>query len=131
MRRVASIGLSQPSASNSKSTSDSVNAIGPEALLLLEGIYNIPLLLQNHTPPACPPSISQIYYDIVQGAFGDASTYSAISPVSGKYEKERWADGKLVVLAHSPEDELVEEEQRVVMLEQLEKDGWVGEKGER
>lgn len=131
LQQVAGIGLSQLSASDSKSTSDSVNAIGPEALVLLEGIYDIPLLLQNHTPPACPPSISQIYYDIVQGAFGDASTYSAVSPVSGKYEMESWADGRLVVLAHSPDDELVEEEQRVVLLKRLEKDGWARGKGER
>jgi kynurenine formamidase len=98
---------------------------GPEALILLEGIYNIPLLLRNHLPPACPENISAIYKEFISGAFGDdEKTYHAASPVAGKYNKEQWPEGKLMVICHSHEDELVERAQRDVMCVALDREGW-------
>lgn len=99
---------------------------GPEALVLTAGIYNIPLFLRNHSPPACPDDIAQIYTDIVAGAFGasDINSYRAVSPVSGSYNTKRWMNGRLIVLAHSYEDELVERAQRDVMCVALDREGW-------
>lgn len=98
---------------------------GPEALILSAGIYNIPLFLRNHLPPVCPENIAQIYSDIIVGAFGaDKSAYQGVSPVAGKYGIERWKNGKLIVLAHSYDDELVERAQRDVMCVALDREGW-------
>jgi kynurenine formamidase len=98
---------------------------GPEALVLTAGIYNVPLLLANHAPPACPADIAAIYADIVAGAFGaDKAAYRAVSPVAGKYGPAAWPNGRLVVLAHSYEDELVERAQRDVMCVALDREGW-------
>ncbi|KAF2034839.1 alpha/beta-hydrolase [Setomelanomma holmii] len=112
---VSGIGLS----------SDEHHAGGPEALILTAGIYNMPLFLRTHSPPACPENIAQIYSDIVTGAFGEASSvYMSVSPVAGKYSSEAWREGKLMVLAHSYEDELVERAQRDVMCVALDREGW-------
>ncbi len=98
---------------------------GPEGLVLLCGIYNIPLLLQNHDPPTCPDNISKIYYDFVAGAFGpDRDVYRSVSPVVGQYGTQQWPRGKLMVLAHSYEDELIERQQRDVMCVALDREGW-------
>tara|TARA_R110002003_G_scaffold30_3_gene1813 strand:+ start:10796 stop:11650 length:855 start_codon:yes stop_codon:yes gene_type:complete len=111
---VAGIGLNEDEKSG-----------GPEALVLTAGIYHIPLFLRNHSPPACPENIAQIYTDIVTGAFGSASgAYVPVSPVSGKYNTQTWQNGKLIVLAHSYEDELVERAQRDVMCVALDREGW-------
>ncbi|KAJ4338388.1 hypothetical protein N0V87_003931 [Didymella glomerata] len=98
---------------------------GPEGLVLLCGVYNIPLLLQNHDPPACPENISKIYYEFIAGAFGsDQSVYRSVSPVAGTYGTKQWKEGKLMVLAHSYEDELIERQQRDVMCVALDREGW-------
>jgi kynurenine formamidase len=98
---------------------------GPDALVLSAGIYNIPLFLRNHAAPACPENIEQIYVDIVNGAFGsDSSVYHGVSPVAGKYSDKTWKEGKLIVLAHSYDDELVERAQRDVMCVTLDREGW-------
>ncbi|KAH7385784.1 Alpha/Beta hydrolase protein [Pyrenochaeta sp. MPI-SDFR-AT-0127] len=118
LQLVASIGLDA-------TTSALKPALGPEALLLLEGIYNFPLLLRNHVPPACPEHISQIYRAFIAGAFGhDASVYQSVSPVSGKYSTAEWPEGRLLVICHSYEDELVERAQRDVMCVALDREGW-------
>jgi kynurenine formamidase len=98
---------------------------GPSALILLEGIYNIPLFLEMHSPSRVPSSIARIYRDIVTGAFGSKEeAWVDASPVSGRYLEKDWNEGILVVLAHSPEDELVEVEQRDCMLKRLEDCEW-------
>jgi kynurenine formamidase len=112
LQLVAGIGLSQPCSTL------------PEALILLEGIYSIPLLLRNHLPPSCPENISRIYHEFIEGAFGDSSTFDAQSPVSGMYTESAWPGAKLVVLGHSAEDELLEVAQRDVMLAKLKDEGW-------
>lgn len=100
---------------------------GPEALVLLEGIYNIPLLLRNHSPPTCPAHISDIYRSFVADAFGadaDEKALLEVSPVSGKYNSEQWPQGRLLLICHSYEDELVERAQRDVMCVALDRQGW-------
>ncbi|KAF1941858.1 alpha/beta-hydrolase [Clathrospora elynae] len=98
---------------------------GPEALILLAGIYNLPLLLRNHSPPTCSEQIAQIYRDIATGAFGaDPSVYTPVSPVSGSYTPSQWPEGRLLLLCHSYEDELVERAQRDVMCVALDRSGW-------
>lgn len=98
---------------------------GPEALILTAGIYNIPLLLRNHSPPTCPENVSKIYADIIQGAFGSTpSVHQSVSPVAGRYGTETWSNGKLIVLAHSYNDEMVERAQRDVMCVALDREGW-------
>ncbi|KAH6614921.1 Alpha/Beta hydrolase protein [Boeremia exigua] len=98
---------------------------GPDGLVLLCGIYNVPLLLQNHNPPACPEHISRIYHEFVGAAFGhDAAVYRSVSPVAGRYGTQQWPNGKLMVLAHSYEDELIERQQRDVMCVALDREGW-------
>lgn len=101
---------------------------GPSALVLLDGIYDIPLFLTNHTPShGCPEAIAQIYRDIVEGAFGaEEADWSRASPTSGSYdEKQVGPELGHVVICHSPEDELVEKEQRDVMVQRLMAYGWV------
>lgn len=116
LQQVSGIGLSAASEQDGG---------GPEGLVLLCGIYNIPLLLQNHNPPACPESISKIYYDFIAGAFGnDQSGYRSVSPVAGLYGTKQWKEGNLMVLAHSYEDELIERQQRDVMCVALDREGW-------
>ncbi|CAO2650527.1 Nn.00g018190.m01.CDS01 [Neocucurbitaria sp. VM-36] len=121
LQLVSGMGLED----DSKSSSGKTENRGPEALVLLEGIYNFPLLLRNHLPPTCPENISQIYRDFIARAFGsDESVYQAVSPVSGKYNVEQWSEGRLLVICHSYEDELVERAQRDVMCVALDREGW-------
>ena len=47
-----------------------------------------------------------------------------MSPVSGKYNAQQWPEGKLLVLCHSYEDELVERAQRDVMCVALDREGF-------
>jgi len=98
---------------------------GPEALVLLAGIYSFPLFLRNHSVPTVPENIEKIYSSIVTEAFGsDSSLYQSLSPTSGMYGSKTWRNGKSVVLAHSYEDELVERHQRDVMVVALDREGW-------
>jgi kynurenine formamidase len=127
LQLAAGIGLDVPNANADANANANAlpPATGPEALVLTAGIYNVPLLLANHAPPACPAEIARIYADIVTGAFGaDSAAYRAVSPVAGAYGPAAWPEGRLVVLAHSYEDELVERAQRDVMCVVLDRQGW-------
>jgi hypothetical protein len=93
--------------------------------VLLAGIYNIPLLLQNHTPPRTPTDIARIYRDIVEGAFGMAEdAWEEASPAlqasSSFYPKQL----EYIVIGYSAEDELVERKQGEDMLRCLKEVGW-------
>jgi len=50
--------------------------------------------------------------------------YQGVSPVAGKFDQGTWKEGKLLVLAHSYDDELVERAQRDVMCVALDRQGW-------
>ncbi|OAL50824.1 hypothetical protein IQ07DRAFT_680167 [Pyrenochaeta sp. DS3sAY3a] len=100
-------------------------AEGPTSLVLLAGIYSIPLLLSTHSPPTCPPPISAIYTSFIAHAFGpNTAAYLPASPISGTYTPSAWPSGRLVVLCHSYGDELVERAQRDVMVVALDRAGW-------
>ncbi|KAL1791912.1 hypothetical protein ACET3X_009663 [Alternaria dauci] len=106
-------------------TAELIPSPQPEALILISGIYNLSLLLRNHLPPTTPEYISEIYKNFVVGAFGeDQAEWQAASPVSGKYNAQQWPEGKLLMLCHSYEDELVERAQRDVMCVALDREGW-------
>ncbi|KAF2003321.1 hypothetical protein P154DRAFT_520275 [Amniculicola lignicola CBS 123094] len=102
---------------------------GPAALALFAGIYDIPLFYANHKDGAW----GSVYPEIVQGAFGP-DTQTAVkppyepwvppSPISGKYERTEWPEGKLVVMVHSDEDELVEWGQVFGFQEKLVREEW-------
>lgn len=125
LQYVSGIGLESPHWSNKEEKE------GPTSLVLMEGIYDIPRFLYNHEPPHCSPEVAQIYRDIIEGAFGpdtsimggdgiQRSRYEVVSPTSGMYKSK----GKYTILAHSPEDELVEPEQKDAILKRLRECGW-------
>ncbi|KAL1599539.1 hypothetical protein SLS60_007342 [Paraconiothyrium brasiliense] len=92
-------------------------------LVLLAGIYDVPLFLASHAPPMCPEHIAKIYRDIVAGAFGEEeSVYAEVSP---RRFGKGWLWGRYVVLGYSQEDELVEAAQREGMLGRYLEEGWV------
>lgn len=109
------------------------DVVPPVAVLGLEGIYDISALIEYHkTRP-----YYEIYDAFVHSAFGaqrqrydgvEFDAWGAASPTSGRYS-QTWTNGRLTVLAHSHEDELVEWEQVQLIEEALRKDGWgTGEK---
>lgn len=104
-------------------------ARGPRALVLLEGIYDISLLLRDHDDKNGEEA-AQIYQGIVTGAFdADEEVWRSASPVSGSYGRDILPEGQLVVVGHSPEDGLVEKEQDEMSVDALLREGW-GAEGE-
>jgi kynurenine formamidase len=91
----------------------------PVALIGLEGIYDLPLLVQKHED-------QPVYAAFVTSAFGhDQKVWKEASPTSGQYKYATDRGGmKVVVLGHSTEDELVEWEQVGVMCQCLQAQGW-------
>ena len=79
----------------------SLNVIPPLAIVGIEGLYDLPAFVENH-------SDQPVYRDFVTNAFGP-SAWREVSPANANFE-ESWAEGRLVVLAHSMEDSLVEDE---------------------
>lgn len=91
----------------------------PIAIVGIAGIYDLRRLLQaHHDIPA--------YRDFVEGAFGmEELVWDGVSPAQmfgSRGVEGGWKNGRLVVLAHSKEDELVDDGQREAMLEALR--GW-------
>ncbi|KAF2189438.1 alpha/beta-hydrolase [Zopfia rhizophila CBS 207.26] len=117
---------------NSKSEVVSLEVKGPKALVLLEGVYDIPLFLQNHSIEKVGEETSQVYRDIIVGAFGqekesefgNESVWEDVSPSQSWYGEEVWREGSSVLLCHSDEDELVEGGQVESMVGCLRECGW-------
>jgi kynurenine formamidase len=84
----------------------------PSAIAGIEGIYDLEALVESfHDIP--------IYRDFVEGAFGkDRLSWKQASPVYGKFS-ESWSNGRVVVLAQSKDDELVDFLQTEKMSNQL------------
>lgn len=97
------------------------NVEPPLAIVGLEGIYDVQAFDGNHRD-------QPIYKDFLDNAVGSAD-WNVISPTSGKFG-DSWPDGKLVVIAHSPADELVEPEQAELMQRCFVAQGWQ-ESGQR
>ncbi|KAK5114860.1 hypothetical protein LTR62_002017 [Meristemomyces frigidus] len=94
-----------------------LNVEPPLAILGVEGIYDLPALVKYHRK-------EPVYEGFVSNANGsDSAVWKAVSPVEGLYEQS-WPDGRLVVIAHSHGDELVEWEQAELMVAALEGQGW-------
>lgn len=93
----------------------------PTAIVGVAGIYDLRRLLGTHR------NISA-YWDFVEGAFGaDDLLWDAVSPaqmVGSRGVEGGWKTGRLVVLAHSKDDELVDKGQPEAMRESL--TGWEG-----
>ncbi|KAL4989737.1 hypothetical protein BDW68DRAFT_195602 [Aspergillus falconensis] len=96
--------------------------IAPLAILGMAGIYDLRLLRDSNRDISA-------YQEFIEGAFAaDERVWDAASPgvVRGEGGVEGWKKGRVVVLAHSKEDELCDMEQSEGMkgfLEGWEKDG--------
>ena len=74
----------------------------PIAILGIDGIYDIPLLRNRNANLAR-------YQTMIEGAFGnDEATWAAAGPAGWTRYAETWKEGKLIMLVHSREDELVD-----------------------
>jgi len=108
--------------STSKPSSEPVagpsrHVIPPIAILGVEGLYDLPALVKYHHNES-------VYWSFVTNAFGSVeSVWKAVSPTRGDYDAT-WSDGRLVVIAHSREDELVEWDQADLMHQALVSQGW-------
>ena len=92
-----------------------LNVVPPVAIVGLEGIYDISALVKYHGKES-------EYKDFIVNAFGP-SGWDALSPANADFDGS-WPDGKLVVLAHSRDDTLVEWEQVDALKRSLETQGW-------
>ncbi|KAF2842496.1 alpha/beta-hydrolase [Patellaria atrata CBS 101060] len=96
----------------------------PLGVVGLEGIYDLEAFVRNHE--------EKVYREIVTNAFGDEEGWREASPaVMGGFGREIWREGRVVVLGHSGEDELVEREQVERMVGRLVGEEWEEERGER
>ncbi|KAJ6131173.1 hypothetical protein N7523_001633 [Penicillium sp. IBT 18751x] len=91
----------------------------PTAIIGVAGIYDLRRLIDTHRSiPA--------YREFVEGAFGpDDMVWDAVSPaqmIGSRGVEGGWKTGRLVVLAQSPDDELVDMGQREAMQDALK--GW-------
>ncbi|KAL2011671.1 hypothetical protein VTN00DRAFT_4389 [Thermoascus crustaceus] len=96
----------------------------PMAVVGVEGIYDFRLL--RNTYRDC-----NVYHEFIEGAFGpDEELWDAVSPAAKKGAdgvEDGWREGRLAVLAHSRDDELVDFGQVAAMKEALEH-GWAEKK---
>lgn len=75
----------------------------PQGILGLEGIYDLVALRDSHRD-------IPVYQEIIENAFGSEENWCGASPTSASFN-ETWGDARLVVLAHSKNDELVDQDQ--------------------
>ena len=94
------------------SVGESTDLKMPLAVVGVEGIYDLNLLAINHKDVP-------MYREFIERAFGrDEEDWRKASPVSGEF-KNSWQNARVVVLAWSAEDELVEGMQRSAMVQAL------------
>lgn len=96
----------------------------PIAVVGVEGIYDLRLLRDTYRD-------CSIYHEFIEGAFGpDEELWDDVSPATKKSAdgvKGGWSEGRLAVLAHSKDDELVDFGQVTAMKETL-GHGWAEKK---
>ena len=110
------------SRSSKGASSTQLRAVPPIAIVGAEGIYDIPALVVTHRD-------QPVYHDFMSNAFtSDETVWSEASPTKADFDTS-WPNGKLVVLAHSPQDSLVELQQPELMRQALESQGWKAEGG--
>lgn len=98
-----------------------LNVEPPRAIVCLEGIYDLQMFVDLH--PEQP-----VYKEIVHNAIG-SSDWKAASPTNADFD-DSWPDGELVIIAHSPDDQLITKDESEAMRSFLEAQGWNTE-GER
>lgn len=99
-----------------------LNVEPPLAIVGVSGIYDIAGLVDDN---AAQPA----YRDLVVNAMGsERKVWEEASPVNGDYE-DGWQDGKLAVLLHSEDDELVGMEQPEAMWKVFGEQGFNEEAG--
>lgn len=93
----------------------------PAAIVGVAGIYDLRRLCYEHREISA-------YRELIEGAFGaDEMLWDAVSPAymfASRGVEGGWKSGRLAVLAHSKDDELVDEGQIEAMQEALK--GWEG-----
>lgn len=93
-----------------------LNVVPPLALCCIEGLYDLPALVHYQDRP--------FYRNFVEQAFGsNEEDWKTASPTNSDYN-ETWQDGKLVVIAHSHQDELVEWQQPELVMKSLQRQGF-------
>lgn len=75
----------------------------PKGVLGLEGIYDLVALRDAHKD-------IPVYQEILENAFASENNWGSVSPTFADFSKS-WTNGKLAVLAHSINDELVDQGQ--------------------
>jgi kynurenine formamidase len=99
-----------------------LNVEPPLAIIGVSGIYDVAGLVDDN---AAQPA----YRDLVVNAMGSGvKVWEEASPVNGDYE-DGWQDGKLAVLVHSEDDELVAMKQPDTMWRVLGEQGFSEEVG--
>lgn len=96
-------------------TTKLIRPIGPApvAILGVSGIYNLRNIVATH-------SMIREYRDFIIGAFDEnEEAWDVVSPARWTTFGQTWQAGRLVVLAHSDQDELIEKGQMQEMKETL------------
>lgn len=93
-----------------------MNVAPPLAVVGIEGIYDLAALVKYHEQ-------QPFYRHFTESAFGNSKNWAEASPTHSNFNQS-WEDGKLVVIAHSRGDELVEWEQPDLMLKSLSSQGF-------
>ncbi|KAF2722828.1 alpha/beta-hydrolase [Polychaeton citri CBS 116435] len=97
-----------------------LNVVPPVAMVGLAGLYDLPRLVAYHDAKG-----EAAYRGFVTDAFGnDRDLWRDASPAAASDFDQSWEDGRLVVIAHSRDDRLVEWEQAELMLRSLEHQGF-------
>jgi len=103
----------------------SMRLFPPIGIVALEGLYDMPALVKYHGDmPAYEAFVTKAFGpEYVNDQGEKIDVWRSISPTAGNYD-ESWKEGRLVLLAHSHEDELVEWEQVELMRDLFVRQGW-------
>ncbi|KAJ5151950.1 hypothetical protein N7492_010245 [Penicillium capsulatum] len=100
-------------------TDEISSSVSPTAIVGVAGIYDLRRLCYKHREISA-------YREFIEGAFGsDETLWDAVSPAqifASRGEEGGWKSGRLAVLAHSKDDELVDDGQLEAMRDALK--GW-------
>ncbi|QIX02348.1 hypothetical protein AMS68_007865 [Peltaster fructicola] len=97
-----------------------LNVVPPVAIVGVDGIYDIPALLETYRDEPA-------YLHFVTSAFGaDKTVWHAVSPANADLSQS-WQDGRLVSLVHSLDDELLDVDQRDRLEKALKKQDWTAD----
>lgn len=102
-----------------------LNVVPPMAIVGLEGLYHLPDFVETN-------KMHSGVREFMEGAFGpDVRLWAEASPALWDAFDESWDDGRLVLLGHSKEDELVGWEQCELMEQGLRTQNFSDSSGDR